>query len=213
MPDNRIPVGSLGVRDFNDIPKKTPDVQEKPEKKVEKVATGKVTTRAKSAGKKWIDSYFEEDIEVVKKRIWQDVIFPKIQDALVTAFEILVYRGDSAPSRKGTTRNGGGVNYGSYYSGGTKSEPKRSTSPVTRRSNDLDDFIFDTRSDAEDVLTQLVELTDVYGQATVADLMELAGVTGSFTDNNYGWTDLSSARVKRVRDGYLLDLPRPYLLD
>ena len=37
-----------------------------------------------------------------------------------------------------------------------------------------------------------------------ADLYDLVGINGSYTDNKYGWTHLRSTDVQRVRDGYLL---------
>jgi hypothetical protein len=43
---------------------------------------------------------------------------------------------------------------------------------------------------------------------SVADLYDLVGVTGNYTDNKYGWTDIRSASVIRVRDGYMLKLPK-----
>lgn len=52
------------------------------------------------------------------------------------------------------------------------------------------------------------ELIDTYGLASVADLYDLVGKTCEYTDNNYGWNDIRSAAVVRVRDGYLLKLPR-----
>lgn len=33
-------------------------------------------------------------------------------------------------------------------------------------------------------------------------------ISCNYTDNKYGWTDLSSAQVERVRDGYVIRLPR-----
>jgi hypothetical protein len=56
-------------------------------------------------------------------------------------------------------------------------------------------------------------LTFDYGQASISDLYELVGITANFTDNKWGWTDLRSSSVSRARDGYLLNLPRPILLD
>ena len=48
-----------------------------------------------------------------------------------------------------------------------------------------------------------------YGIASVADLYDLAGITcRSYTANKYGWTDIRSAKVVRIRDGYILQLPR-----
>ena len=59
----------------------------------------------------------------------------------------------------------------------------------------------------------MADLCETYGQVTVADLYDLVGISGSFTDNNYGWTDMREASVRRVRDGYILSLPRPRQLD
>ena len=52
------------------------------------------------------------------------------------------------------------------------------------------------------------ELLETYKMVTVADFYDLVGVTCDYTDNNYGWTSLRSAEVVRVRDGYIIKLPR-----
>ena len=57
------------------------------------------------------------------------------------------------------------------------------------------------------------ELIDVYGQVTVADLYDLVGVTGNYTDNKYGWTNIRNAETIRVRDGYMLKLPKVLPVD
>ena len=77
----------------------------------------------------------------------------------------------------------------------------------------FDDIILESRGEAEEVLSHLLELVENYGVASVADLYELVGITGSFTDNKYGWTNLSTASVSRVRDGYLLNLPNATPID
>ena len=76
------------------------------------------------------------------------------------------------------------------------------------RDSDYDDIVLDKRDEAEDVLSRMDELISTYGMASVADLYELVGVTGNYTDNKYGWTDIRSASAIRVRDGYLLKLPK-----
>ena len=77
----------------------------------------------------------------------------------------------------------------------------------------FDDIILETRWEAEEVLSHMIDLIENYGVASVADLYELVGITGSFTDNKYGWTNLSSATVSRVRDGYLINLPNAQPID
>jgi hypothetical protein len=47
------------------------------------------------------------------------------------------------------------------------------------------------------------------GEVSVADLYELLGVAADHTDQKWGWRTLGGASVRRVRDGYLLDLPQP----
>ena len=52
------------------------------------------------------------------------------------------------------------------------------------------------------------ELLDRFDAVSVADLFDMAGISCNYTDNKYGWTNLDSARVERVRDGYIIRLPR-----
>ena len=57
------------------------------------------------------------------------------------------------------------------------------------------------------------ELIDNYGMATVADFYDLAGLTGEYTSNNYGWTNIRSAEVVRARDGYIIKMPKAMPID
>ena len=89
---------------------------------------------------------------------------------------------------------------------GRSAQPAR---PTNRMS--YDDLYFDNKDDAMNVLTSMDEIVDQYGVVTVADLFDLAGVTGNgYTDQNYGWTSTNSAEVVRGRDGnFYLKLQRP----
>ena len=52
-----------------------------------------------------------------------------------------------------------------------------------------------------------------YGVVTVADLYDMADRTAPYTSQKYGWMDVSTAETQRVRDGYILKLPRAYPID
>ena len=66
----------------------------------------------------------------------------------------------------------------------------------------------------EEVLDKMFELLDTYQFVSVADLYDLVGVTGNYTDNKYGWTNLRGAEPVRMRDGgYALKLPKAYPID
>ena len=69
-------------------------------------------------------------------------------------------------------------------------------------------IVIEDKGQAEMVLHQMDDIIMAYGQVRVADLYEMLGKTGTYTDNNYGWKNLQSASVQRVADGYLLKLPR-----
>jgi hypothetical protein len=73
---------------------------------------------------------------------------------------------------------------------------------------DYDKIIIESRTDAEAVLAQLDDLISQYGRAAVADLYTMVGVTHNFTDNDYGWFNISEARVApAIGGGYYLRLP------
>ena len=52
------------------------------------------------------------------------------------------------------------------------------------------------------------ELLDNYGIVSVADLYDLVGKSCDYTANRYGWTNIRNAEPVRVRDGYLLKMPK-----
>ena len=72
-----------------------------------------------------------------------------------------------------------------------------------------DEVVFEHRRDAETALDGLVEVIARYGFASIADFYDLAGITcRTFSANKYGWTDIRTAKVVRVREGYIIQLPR-----
>lgn len=79
--------------------------------------------------------------------------------------------------------------------------------------HDFDEIILATRAEGNEVIRRMDDLIQKYEQVTVSDLYQLVDIAPSFTDEKWGWTDIREARVERTRAGYLLDLPRPELLD
>jgi hypothetical protein len=53
------------------------------------------------------------------------------------------------------------------------------------------------------------EIISQYGVVSIMDLYDLANVSmDNYAANKYGWTDISGCKPIRVRDGYVLNLPR-----
>lgn len=53
----------------------------------------------------------------------------------------------------------------------------------------------------------MFDLITEYEQVTVSDLYSMVDITGNYTDESYGWTDIRGTTIVKVRGGYILDLP------
>lgn len=176
--------------------------KEKEKKKVEKVVKGKVKTKKKNG---LFDTFISEDAANVKSYILMDVLVPAVKkaisDIVTDGIDMILY-GESGHSRRGTKADK--ISYRDYSNRDRYSrDDHRSRSTYSR-----DEIILESRSEAEDVLTRMDELIDMYGIVSVADLYDLLGKTHNYTDNKYGWTNIRNAEVVRTRDGYLLKLPK-----
>ena len=76
------------------------------------------------------------------------------------------------------------------------------------------ELVYETRADAEKVLNGMSEIINEYGFVTVADLYDISGLPGAYyTDSSIGWKgSIEEPTIKRVRDGYVIDLPKPEVL-
>ena len=178
--------------------------------KFDKIIKGAVVTKKKSEVRKLKDIFVSEDIKSVKSYIFMDVLVPAIKDAIediVTNGIRMILRGDTSARRSSSAASK--ISYRDYYDGDRRNNDRfrNETRPVTKYS--YDDIILESKGEAEAVLERMSEIIDIYGMVRVADLYDLVGVTGDYTDNKYGWTNISGAKPVRVRDGrYMLDLPR-----
>lgn len=182
-----------------------------PEKKVQKVVTGKAKVKKKGELSKFKDIFISEDITNVKSYVFLDILVPAIKkavsDIVRDGVDMILY-GETGKSK--SRSNGSYVSYRDYSK---RNSSDRFSSDRPRRGYNLDDIILDSRGEAETVLEQMDALIDTYGIVSVADLFDLVGITGEYTDNKYGWTNIRNAEPVRVRDGYMLRLPKPMPID
>lgn len=188
-------------------------------KKVERVVDSEVVRRKKPLGKRFSETFLGGDAKGVAQYVMFDVLIPAAKDTVADAVSQGIERmlfGEARSASRRTGRRGpsgaGFVNYGRISStgpfGGTREEP-RTLSRASRANHQFDEIILATRVEAEEVIDRLYDLISKYESATVSDLYDLLGITGSYTDAKWGWTDFRGAGVQRVRDGYLLNLPKP----
>lgn len=177
-----------------------------PEKKrVEKVIHGKVKVRPKSGLHKLTDVFISEDAANVKSYIVMDVLVPAVKKAISDivrdGIDMILY-GES----KG--RNSSSSSYVSYRDYSRRDEDRFRDRDRDRRGYNHDDIVLESRGEAEEVITRMDELIETYGVVSVADLYDLVGKTCEYTDNKYGWTNVRNAEPIRVRDGWMLRLPK-----
>ncbi len=193
---------------------KTEAVKQAEEKRVEKVVTGKVVTKKKSGFSKFAGEFISEDAKNIKSYVIGDVLIPAfkkaISDIITDGIDMILYGGNGR-SRSGRS-NADRVSYRSYYDDRRPSD-RLTTSRYSSNSYSYDDIILDSRGEAEEVLARMDELMDTYGLVRVADLKDLVGITGSYTDNKYGWTNIRNAEIVHVRDGWMIKMPRAVAID
>ena len=57
------------------------------------------------------------------------------------------------------------------------------------------------------------DMIDRYGVVRVDDMYDMAGLTAPYTSHRYGWTSVRNAESVRVRDGYIIKMPRAVPID
>lgn len=179
-------------------------------KKVEKVVSGSVKVKKKNGVTKFADNFISEDIHNVKSYVITDVLIPSIKRAIsemvTNGIDMILYGSTGGRSKRSSADR---VSYRNYYDRRDDDRYRdRDRDRVRTSAYSFDDIVLDSRGEAEEVLARMDELIDQYGIVSVADLYDLVGVTGNYTDNKYGWTNIRNAEPIRVRDGYMLRLPK-----
>ena len=198
---------------------------------LEKVGTSEAVIKEKTFGEKFTEAFIAEDGKSVGNYLLKEKIVPEFKEFVVD----LLF--DGLSMLLGTRRRSGGSNgrtdYTAYSSSGSSYKYASSSNYYSNRTPQVNDsggrassedpceVIFkigpdetpnDAKNTAKEVLSNLRDAAEEYTNASVADLYELSGVTPkSFTDNNYGWNLelLQYAVIRRVREGYVLELPHP----
>lgn len=187
--------------------------------KIDAVITGKVVQRKRGFWRRMTETMTGDDVRSVGTYVVWDIAIPALKDLVFDIIKSGAERslyGDTRPrSSRESRERSGRVAYDKKFMGREDPRERREISPRARRTHDFGDIILESRVEVERVLDGLTDLIEQYEVATISDLYELLDTTSeaSFVDNQWGWTNLSSARATRVRSGWLLDLPKPEPID
>lgn len=185
------------------------------------VKTSAFVVTKKPLRKKIFEFFFNGDIRDVKSYLVNDVIVPSIKetiyDMVTKGFDMLLFNSvgpSPSPNNQKTI-----VSYNKKYNSNERKSRHHSAESNRKTLSADDQLIFTELGPAKKVLSDLVDILDKYPYATKEDLNtileQVTGerIPGKFTDNNWGWDNLSKASVDRVRGGYLLNLPAPMHID
>lgn len=183
--------------------------------KVESVIPKGSATISKGPTKKsFASTFLQDDIHSVGTYVLSDVIVPAIKDLLFTTianslsmimFGDIRYNGN-APSWTGNSVKKSSyakTSYSRYYD-------QRETPRVERAGGyEYDDLIYSSRALADCVLAKMDEIIAEYGVVSVFEMYDLSNEDAPYTYQNYGWSNIRSARVVPARGGgFIIDMPK-----
>jgi hypothetical protein len=193
-------------------PKKTP---------VLKVVKGEVSVQKKSMTTRLLD-FVRKDSKVIIDNVIHDVVIPNIKsmvsDSVREFTDRTLFGGERGATRRFTNRVSGFSNVANkittnYQQFATPNPDRVGLSDRARANHEFDEIIIADRGDAEDVLYELQQRVHKYGIVTVGDMYRMLDLAANHADEKFGWTDLSTARIRTVGpSAYKLDLPKPEVI-
>ena len=208
-------------------------------KKVDLVVKGKVSKAKKPRGKKISETFLGDNLKNAFRYVVEKVLIPTAKSTVSDlagmggdVFRMTIDRmifGENVDNilrgRRSVGSTGPRINYTGYSSRSRRPNDNRyfaendnyprGNQPVTtlkRVRQNFDDIVMESRQDAEEVLTRLLDFIDNYGIVSIAEFYDMIGQETSYADFKYGWEELGQAVITRVRDGYVLHLPKPIQL-
>lgn len=184
--------------------------------KMEKVISGKVVTRKAPWYKRAASSMIADDAQSIGDFILVDVLVPAMKNLIMDIVSGGTNRAlyGSRGRARGVGISGGArerddARYRTRYDRMGEGEPRRMLSREDRATHNFDDIFLTDRQEAIDVVNALIMRVEEFGSASVSDLYDALGTSGSYADLRHGWTNLMSADVRQSRGGWQLVLPAP----
>ena len=165
------------------------------------------------------DEFISEDAPTVGSYILYDILLPALRDLISDighgALDMAMGTDTRGRAYGRRDRRGMGssyISYNRYYDDRERRKRDRDEERYEsrRRNRDFDEFVFQYREDAEDVLDRMCDYLERFGDVPVSYFYDLCGETvpGDWTSDDWGWTNLAGTRVRSIHRGYIIDLPK-----
>lgn len=213
----------------NSINQQNDEGPQRKKQHIERVVRVSPTLRKPGAWARVKSVFIAQDSRSIKDAVIFGVVIPKLKDMLFDAAtegaHAALYsdaprsnrsRYSSRDDRRPTQYNRPYSRQGEPDRGRERERDRDDREQLDHRARAMHDFsglTFRNAGDAEGVVDRLFQHIDEFGVVSVNDFYDAAGMTGDFTDDNHGWTNLGQMKVRKVRDGYIIDLPRTHEID
>lgn len=158
---------------------------------------------------KFLKTFLSEDAKDVLDIIYEDKFKPWVKRTIVEAIEIALFGASSRGGRRyGSDRH---VSYERYYDDDDRrySSNRRVVVANTRHRFAYMDCEFDTLDEVMDAIEEITDYLREYHFVSVAKLNSAIGITGEWTDKNWGWNDARDFHWDRRGRRYGLDFAPP----
>lgn len=184
-----------------------------PEKKIKKVVSGTVKVEKRGIGSKIKDLFVAADFRSVMGYVIYDIMIPAARNMIVEGAargaERLIYGESHGRRRAFGPGERSRITYNSPINRDNREprmrQPERGPYPRQQRN----DYIFESRQDADEVLDSMYNILGVFDSVSVGDVNEMVGFPTNHADQKWGWQDLRGVEVRQIRDGWMIDLPPP----
>ncbi len=183
------------------------------ENKEERKKLKPVVDLSPSPWKKFLGNFIKADRKTMGEWFFKGVLYPGIQNLILEALSMLFFNSSTGKSNtifgKSSLNSGNSQTpYNLKYNGNSNTGLKN---PVTSTGlTPYDELAVPSMGDANEIISQLGNLVQDYGKATLLDLYTLVGMQTmcDFQHDKWGWTKETWGRpVPRVSgNGWLLGL-------
>ena len=184
------------------------------------VAQGQLSKNRKGVFATIFEEIFVNNFNEMKKTFVQEVIVPNTKDwmygLLSNMLDDMFFKGSGSSYRSSSIfSRSRGTDYSSRFRGSSRSSRREQRDEPRREDiRDWEEISFDTRADAEQIVSSMKAAVRDYGIVTIGDLFSFSGLDSSWADCKYGWANLDYAKAIRGRDNrFYLDLPNPMPID
>ena len=187
---------------------------------IKKIVTTSGTIRKASLGSRMRETFAGEGARETGTYVFFDVIIPAVKamvfdtitqgaDRILFGGRDVIRSGMANAPRTRTNYNQISTKAANNYPGRNFEGGGREISRTARTNHRFDEILLDSRGEAEMVLDTMQDLISRFQWVSVPEFYSMVDVTAEFTDEKWGWTNISTAQIRPSRGKYVILLPSP----